>query len=140
VIGGKSMIEKSIKPTCLFCQNGKYIKGCHGTMYSPPELERVECQVPNEQLAVNGDQHGWDEEVMPSVCGCFNPTMITKCGHCGKEMNEPKYSLQLVTYDFPFGEPIYVCSEECQDASIAKLDEKRKELTEYLESHFKYIL
>jgi hypothetical protein len=134
------MIENCIKPTCFFCQNGTYIKGCHGTMYNPPQPDHVECQVPNEQLAVNGDQYEWNEEVMPSVCGCFNPTMITKCGNCGKEMNEPLYSWQLVTYDYPMGGPIYVCSEECQDAYKAKQDEKRKVEKEYLESHFKYIL
>lgn len=134
------MINKSIKPTCFFCQNGTYVKGSPGSMYNPPKPDTVKCQIPNEQLAVNGDQYEWDAAVMPSVCGSFNPIMITKCGQCGQQINEPKYSWQLIIYDYPMGDPIYVCSGECQNACQAKQDEQRKVEKEYLESHFKYIL
>ncbi len=113
-------MRKQEKLTCFDCIHARIDSGTWGSYYTPPEPAMAECQ--NKEVDVNLlEEHEWNETIMPSLCGHFQPRLVGKCSNCGKEINTPEWSWTLWAYTI--GDAMPVCSEECKRVIEDEVDE-----------------
>lgn len=78
---------------CYFCKHGQYHAGDYGDYWTPPEPSYTECSnenVKDETL----EKHDYNEDVLPTVCGFYEPKIAEKCDCCQKEMNIPEHDVK----------------------------------------------
>ena len=121
------MANKKLKGArCTDCKHYRNVEGDMDCTNSKVEYEILE-------------KYGWEESILPSVCGHFDPYEVGECANCGEEIGAPRVMWPLFI-DLGIDDRKYVCSFECKKelhknfleelSAVVKDPAKRKEFIE----------
>lgn len=118
--------------SCFYCKNAHVTEYSPGNMYEPDEPAMAECNCSDDGFPMHiyenivdywpqkiGSNTKDPEEVLPHICGHYDPHLIDKCGNCKKEINQPFDSWQIYANGW---EPIACCSCKCAESLTEKFN------------------
>lgn len=108
------------KTTCFDCIYSDKIAGNSGSYWEPPDAAEANCFLPDSEVTFEQAEAAYEDA---SDCPRFSPVLSGKCV-CGKNINTPLHLHQIFSFDYYSGEPIPMCSDDCQK----KMDAKNAEI------------